>query len=327
MNYCLFRMHFQSAFHIGSSRGGASLASSEMQIHSDTLFSALCIEALQAGGQDELDRLYGLVKDEKLCFSDAFPFCGDELYVPKPIISVPAKGIIRENDDAKKIKKLIYLPVTEFDAYLAYLKGDTSVDFNSLPENIQFGITSIREMASIHGKEQAEPFAAGTFEFLHNCGLYLIVAYDTAEELSFFKKLMNLLSLSGIGGKRTAGMGNFILEDEAHLESPSAKAQECLYKLLTYDEAPWHMTLNVSIPDDSELDEIIEEGFYKVERRGGFVQSQSYAQTPLKKQAVYLFAAGSCMKKRYSGDILDVSINGTHPVYRMAKPLFMGVDI
>jgi len=327
MNYCLFKMHFKSALHIGSDSGVTSLISSEMQIHSDTLFSSLCIEALQADGQNELDRLYSYVKDGKLCFSDAFPFSGDELYIPKPIISVQSKSVSRDSDDVKKIKKLVYLPITEFEEYLAYLKGDELKGFKGLAENKQFGVTNIRAMASIHGEDETEPFHVGIFEFLQDCGLYIIVAYEADEQFELMKKLLTLLSLSGIGGKRTAGMGSFELEDEIFLDSPFTEAQEYLNKFLTLEKTTWSMTLNVSLPVDEELDEVIKESYFKLTRRGGFVQSQSYAENPIKKQVIHLISAGSCVKKRFKGDIFDVSINGTHPVFRMAKPLFMGVDI
>ena len=40
---------------------------------------------------------------------------------------------------------------------------------------------------------------------------------------------------------------------------------------------------------------------------------------------MYVFAAGSCFKNEFEGDIYDVTNGGSHPVYRYAKPLFMGV--
>lgn len=336
MNYCLFKLHFKTALHIGSNIGVISLPSSEMQIHSDTLFSVLCAEALQLGGHSKLNRLYEYVRDDKLCFSDALPFSGSELYVPKPIIA-PARDICagacdnmadgNKNDDrAKKMKKLIYLPVTCVESYMAYLKGEITDTEWEIPEIVQFGITSARTMAAIRGRKETTPFEAGIFEFLPGCGLYIIAACESEEQLEFLKRLLRMLSLSGIGGKRSAGLGKFELEGEIRLNVSHNDTSDCLSSLLGRDDdASWFMTLNVSLPAEEEMENVLKDGFYSLVRRGGFVQSQSYSSTPLKKREMYLLSPGSCLKRRFKGFIADVSAGGTHPVYRMAKPLFMGV--
>ena len=86
------------------------------------------------------------------------------------------------------------------------------------------------------------------------------------------------------------------------------------------------MCLSVAIPAEDEK-EAIKGSNYSLLRRGGFVQSENYFETPLKKKVTYSFAPGSCFKKRFKGTILDVSNYGNHPVYRYGKPLFLGVDI
>ena len=51
MDYAVYKLEFTTALHIGTTRS-ATLPSAEMTIHSDTLFSALCIESIQAGGKE-----------------------------------------------------------------------------------------------------------------------------------------------------------------------------------------------------------------------------------------------------------------------------------
>ena len=53
--------------------------------------------------------------------------------------------------------------------------------------------------------------------------------------------------------------------------------------------------------------------------------SEFYAEEYRRKRDLYVFAAGSCFKNEFEGDIYDVTNGGSHPVYRYAKPLFMGV--
>ena len=58
-----------------------------------------------------------------------------------------------------------------------------------------------------------------------------------------------------------------------------------------------------------------------------FVASSDYAEEWRKKKDLYVFTAGSCFVNCFAGDIYDVSEGGKHPVYRYAKPIFMGVSL
>ena len=44
-----------------------------------------------------------------------------------------------------------------------------------------------------------------------------------------------------------------------------------------------------------------------------------------KKKDLYVFRAGSCFVHPFAGDIYDVSDGGSHPVYRYARAMFLGV--
>ena len=76
---------------------------------------------------------------------------------------------------------------------------------------------------------------------------------------------------------------------------------------------------------DDELEQALEDASYLMQKRSGFVASAIYADEWRKKRDLYVFSAGSCFKNCFQGDIFDVSDGGRHPVYRYAKPLFMGV--
>lgn len=70
MEYCIYKFNFKTAVHIGSGK----LSDGEMTFHADTLFSALCQEALQIGGEDMLQELISYVEKDQLRISDCFPF-------------------------------------------------------------------------------------------------------------------------------------------------------------------------------------------------------------------------------------------------------------
>ena len=73
MKYVIYKMIFPTGLHAGEH----STEDSDYVIHADTLFSALCLEAIQHG-EEELERLVRYVKDGKLCFSDMLPFQGEQ---------------------------------------------------------------------------------------------------------------------------------------------------------------------------------------------------------------------------------------------------------
>ena len=128
-------------------------------------------------------------------------------------------------------------------------------------------------------------------------------------------KLITGLSYSGIGGKRTAGYGKFTFTkiDGSKLSTRFER------KFKTY------MSLSISMTDGEELQNIIGGASYTLIKRSGFVASPSYSDTPLKKRDMYCFKGGACFDKRFAGKVFDVSDEGSHPVYRYAKPLLMGI--
>ena len=87
------------------------------------------------------------------------------------------------------------------------------------------------------------------------------------------------------------------------------------------------MLIGTGLPSDKDLDNILEEGWYKLIRRGGFIRTTSYSDRQLKKKAIYMFSAGSVFAQRFAGEILDLSHKGNHPIWRCANSLFLGVDL
>lgn len=126
-----------------------------------------------------------------------------------------------------------------------------------------------------------------------------------------------MLSLSGIGGKKNSGLGHFRYNT---VELP----KELNKRLNTKVEV---MTLSVSLPTEDELEDILDDSRYLLVKRSGFIDSYTYSKEQRRKKDIYLFKSGSCFNKMYQGDVYDVSSGGSHPVYKYAKPLFMGVEV
>ena len=99
------------------------------------------------------------------------------------------------------------------------------------------------------------------------------------------------------------------------VESPTKKTKENGFLLLS----------SAMAKTEEDLECILEDASYLLQKRSGFIYSESYAKEQRRKKDFYSFQAGSCFKKPFSGDIFDVSDGGNHPVYRYGKAVFMEI--
>ena len=183
----------------------------------------------------------------------------------------------------------------------------------------RLGKYEMTQKASISYEEglDALPYYIGSYHFSKNAGLYVIIGYEDTEAFQFISSLIEGLSYSGIGGKRTSGYGKF--------QAKYKNMDPQLKQRLNVNKYQKMMSLSISLPKDDEIEKVCTEVQFQLIKRSGFVNSMTYADTFRKKKDFYGFVAGSCFKIPYQGDIYDVSIYGKHPVYRYAIPIFMGV--
>lgn len=311
MEYFLYKLNFSTALHIGKDAGAVSLDSSRMAIHADTLFAALCCEA---AGDERLARLVECFREGTLTISDALPFAGEELFLPRPVLYT---GNSRREGDAglkKALKDLEYIPLSFFGEYL---KGLTRTEIDPDKLKVSFGQSVVVTRAALKGNEQPMPYHLAAWRFVPGAGLYLIVRRKGEAAGQLLTSLLTRLGLSGIGGKQSSGWGKF--------EVSRGGMPPELLKLLQDEEAPYQMLLGTALPPDEELDRALENSWYSLVRRGGFVRSATYAPGQLKKRTIYMLASGSCLRRRFKGGMFDLSDNGAHPVWRCGNSLFVGV--
>lgn len=313
MDYSLYKLEFDTPLHIGRDSGGPSLDNGQMAIHADTIFSALCCEA---AGDARLEQLVRYVTDGVLVLSDALPYAGDELFLPKPVVYVANRQ--REGDAGlkKKLKDIEYIPLSAFDDYLSNLAG-SSPDLDSL--RYTFGQLSTLTRVAIGGTDAPLPYHVASWRFAEGCGLYIVAGYMDENILALAEGLLVGLGLSGVGGKRSSGWGKFAVQK---LPVPPD-----LRSRLEDKSSPYQMLLGTALPMDEEMEELLRHGWYTVIRRGGFIRSDTYAAGQLKKKTIYMLGPGSCLRRRFRGGMHDLSDNGGHPVWRSANSLFVGVNI
>ena len=327
MNYFLYKLKFTTPVHFGKSDSAQSLFGSRLNVAADTLFSALCHTALEMGGTDQLDRLIEAAREGNLLLTDAFPWKNDELYLPKPLYR--RQQVQKETDlsskDRKAIKKLNWVPVSMMADLLTKMKvGDP---FKADQVDQQFGTRLLNEKAAVRTGGDARPYAVGTFYFREQAGLYFIAAVRSVEDGDVLGELVEALGLSGLGGKRSSGLGKFDLEDKILLNEPFDDETRWLFDALE-DQDHENLLLTTSLPKDDELPVSLQGASYLLTRRGGFVQSDHFAPEMRKKDVQYFFQAGSVFDHRFKGELYEVSGGtGCHPVYRYSRPLFLGVSL
>lgn len=309
MNYAIYKLKFTAPVHFGKSL----LTDSEFTLCSDTVFAALCMEAVRMG-EDQLNELVNGVKSNAIQLSDAFPYIGDKMLIPKPHVFVEHTQDENSSIIKKAYKKLKYITIDDFDSYL-----EGSFEVLNAVQMSELGVSALKVSASIRNDEgETKPYEVGTYSFYDDCGLYLIAGYSNDNTKSLIDSLMNLLQHSGLGGKRSSGYGRFTFE--------LLEVNDWLLAKLNC-EAEKYMLLNTALPTEDELEEVIKNANYSLLKRSGFVASSSYSDTWQRKRDLVMFKSGSCFDRRFQGDIYDVSTNaGSHPVFRYGKPMFMRIS-
>lgn len=304
MNYIAYKLSFHTGVHFGD----GILSHSRQNFCADTLFSALCIEALRLG-PDGMERLYEAARAGRLLFSDGFPFVGEALYVPKPLLSVEHKS--EDIADRKKWKKLSYIPIEKIGEFLS-----GGMDIERVTEKTgSLGKEEVRQLVSLQNEEKSEPYSVGVYHFFQGNGLYFILGYESEDDRRFVGELVRSLGVQGFGGKVSSGLGKFLAE-ERELPAGIAERMSGTGRL---------MALTTSLPRQAELGVVLAEAAYLLSKRSGFIQSDRYADELVKKRDMYFLRAGSVVYHRYEGDVYTVGTKGRHPVWRYGKPILMEV--
>lgn len=330
MSYFLIRLRFSTAVHFGASDSADSLSLSLDHILADTLFSALCHTALQLYGESEVERLISMAKDGVFRLSDTMPWRvdengDDEWFLPKPMIHSNHKTEI-SHDEQKKLKKLKWISVNDFQSYIDSLNGGDKFDTKS--KAAQFGHDEYMTRVAVTESSGNTPYRVGLYRFCEDCGLYAIAEIDDEYE-ERLASLMYTLGCNGLGGKVTSGLGKFdfdAADDMILLDAHYDDATEWLYRALT-NSYNTSLLLTSSLPRDDELEKSLDGASYLLVRRGGFAMSENFSPTPTKKRTQYFFRAGSMFERRYDGDVYIVGKGAAHSVYRYSKPIFLGVEV
>ena len=234
MNYFLFKLQFDTAVHFGGADSALSLYTSEETLRADTLFSALCHETLVQHGEEALEQLCAQVRQGKFLLSDTMPWYGETFYLPKPIAASESTEEV-ETTLRKKVKKLAWIPVLEFDRYARSLhEGHFTPD--EQPES--FGTHYEQTKAAVPMQGDTMPYQVGLFRFAPDCGLYFICGFTEDGQDEDLEYLLDWLGATGIGGKVSSGYGKFHVVQKFCLNTPSDAQTKWLRRALSANRAP-----------------------------------------------------------------------------------------
>lgn len=303
---------YQLEFLNGVRFGNGNLSGTEITFHADTLFSALFQEALKLQMKDDF---LNYIEKNQLVFSDGFPYIGKQLFLPKPLLHIQKNSGSEKGDskEKKRIKNMKYIPLECISAYRNGMMTSTQMD-----ELKKLGHLGMKTAVGILGNDEPEPYRVSAYYFKPDNGIYVIVGYETEICRSLFESLLESLSYTGIGGKKSSGLGRFEYK-ECNLPD---EMQKRLMKV-----GKEKMLLSTAMPEEQELNEVLQGATYSLLKRGGFIDSDRYAEQQMRKNERFVFAPGSCFETDFKGTVIIEKNGGTHPIFRYEKALFLGVDL
>ncbi len=325
MRHYIYKLKFLTPVRFGLCNAGADLAQGRASCPADTLFSALGQEWMAVYGRQGFEEFIEAAQNNRILISDMFPWSGTELYLPKPALPplFRTAAVQEESTDRKALKKLAYILVSRFQDYLDFLRNGGEPD--RLLEPAELAVDDLLYRASIAREEDTRPYPVAVSRFREDSGLYFILK-TTEEWREKFDRVVASLGLTGIGGKRSSGLGRFEPAEESF--ETGLYDSDCILEDMLNENGDVFMSLAVLAPAREDLDIVKQEkSFYTLSKRTGFVASPDYAGTYLKKKPVVMFNAGSCFPEKIAGRILDVAERGGHPVYRYGKGMYVGVKV
>lgn len=330
MRYYIFPFTFISSVHFGNTSEGGSLDKVQLTISSDTFVSA-CVNEI-GYNQAEVEWFLESLRLGHIKISSLFPFKNLsqelELFVPRPIYvghrrhdAITNISLLQEQvKQQKKIKKIGYVRASNLYNEVGLYSPAEVTDEPIFGQFLTSQRVALRE-------DNSKPYVVGSFKFVPDAGLYCILGVKNEADIERVRTIFESLSYTGIGGKRSSGYGQFILEDEFELDKLPLCGDDdaALYHLL-HQEGPTYMSISAITPKSDEI-EILREGTYKLMRRSGFVYSESIVSS-YKRNSFYALQEGSCMPIQLEGQVIELRHDQSpHPIYKYMKGFWLGVNI
>lgn len=321
----VIRVKLTELFSLHLGKGRISQDVSERQLPSDMLSAALASIRASWGASEDIAAFL-----DSFAISSAFPYDGDEYFMPRPngLLNISVRGQ-EEKKYRKKLKSLRYISFSLWKKLIngekleieeAQLHGEflseTAAPAYRLPWT-----RVVNQRVSVPREEgqDAEPYMFEWTYFKKGAGLYCFVEAEEAL-IPEIKKLFTVLGGLGIGSDRTVGGGQFNAEFES-VSMPSVNGNAT-------------MMLSSYIPTEDEVSLLnLPDANYSISKRGGFIAgSTNESLRHLRRKPVYMFDTGSVFPttEKLKGEIVNVrpdwNDQSMHSVFRSGKPFCITIN-
>lgn len=336
MSYLLYKLKFPNGIHLGVANN-EGLESTSLTFYSDAFYSAFYSEYMKIYNDN---KLYEISEKGEFKVSDLFPFKEIKsqepiFYLPKPFVNIDRDEANTKKEikiDRKKIKNLSYIPASKLKEYFSFLENGEV--FPEIDEN--FGKKQLYTKNKVSKEEDTKLYNIEVFKFNKNSGLYFIMQIPNKNQDEWLEKIENVLeslSLSGIGGKKSSGYGQFKMDfdplsfDGEDFDIIESEDDAFINKAL-YKEEKKYFLLSSYSPKKEEIIKLKDkESSYSIIKRSGFVNNFLYSEQAQKRKQIYMISSGSIINFKPEGRIVDLKLHGNHSIYRMGKPIVLGVNL
>lgn len=333
MSLNAIKLHFHSPLHIGNDKEEMDKAS--LIYHSDALKSALFSLGIQQYPEwaENPNSFFNGFK-----ISSCYPFCGDELFLPRPagLMKFTYGSTVKDETNRKQSKKIGYLSINLVSKWAKTPNDMMRIDDVNISPDGEFVFEKPENVQHIYQHEVQQrvtidienggstPFYLDRIYFEKNAGLYfLLECTDEVLKKKLFE-MLHLLGESGIGTDRTVGNGLFSFNENNDVQLINLPSGNILQKKIN---------LGLYLPEKTEIEKInFDNSSWNIMKRGGFIAAASNEEMgSLRKKNIYFFTEGSAFNTQaaLNGKFVDLqpewNEEGIHPVWRDGQPVFMSI--
>lgn len=315
MEVYIYKLKFKGSTHFGET--GIDLENVSERVNSDTLFSAMINAMSQFNQKDDVSEFINKFKENPpFLLSSLFVYYNNFQFLTRPMDDYHLSDETRRKK-AKELKRIKWLTLDSFIKRMG--EGQLSEDDISIMESEQskyrdaFTI-EIRPRVSLDRTTlSSNIYHSGFVYFKKNAGLYGLVAFRDSLLVNQYKKILNGLGETGLGGEKTYGCGMFEVVNFEKVSGVLKEILECKVSKYTL--------LSLYHPNEEEKANLASSFIaYDLTRKRGWVTTGRYA-LPLKRKSVGFIIEGSVSSNPLKGALVDVTPDNppkilSHSVYR-----------
>ncbi|MCZ7381069.1 MAG: type III-A CRISPR-associated RAMP protein Csm4 [Candidatus Methanoperedens sp.] len=276
----IIKLIFNSPLHIGEI--GLGLEECSPIIHSDTIFNSIINAHSLMHSKEETDDF--VKKFNTIKISSGFPFCGNEIYFPKPKIKLNIDEKTH-SDHSKNLKKTEFVSKEYFEKIINF-KELNETDITKITKKIEiYEEFQIPKVYLDRETNKSGFFFISLIKFKKDCGLWFSIdcENDVYDEII---SCLRLLGEEGIGGKRTWGYGLFeFKEKDIELIQPAGNS---------------FILLSLFYPDKNEKEIFSDNSSWDFVLRGGWTGKE-------RKPRIRMIKEGGVFEKMPEGCIINLN--------------------